>query len=68
MAERTIDNLQAAFDGESQAWNKYTFFASVARKEGWLEIAEIFEATAKNEKDYAECPFGHVREYYKRLT
>ncbi|MFZ5639809.1 MAG: rubrerythrin [Bacillota bacterium] len=54
MAEKTIENLKAAFAGESQARNKYTFFASVARKEGWLEIAEIFEETAKNEKEHAE--------------
>lgn len=51
---QTEDNLKAAFAGESQARNKYTFFASVARKEGWLEIAEIFEETAKNEKEHAE--------------
>lgn len=54
MAEKTVENLKAAFAGESQARNKYTFFAAVARKEGWLEIAEIFEETAKNEKEHAE--------------
>jgi len=54
MSKQTIDNLKAAFAGESQARNKYTFFASVARKEGWLEIAEIFEETAKNEQEHAE--------------
>jgi len=57
MADKTIENLKTAFAGESQARNKYTFFASVARKEGWLEIAEIFEETAKNEKEHAEVIF-----------
>ncbi|GAW29077.1 MULTISPECIES: rubrerythrin [unclassified Carboxydocella] len=52
--KKTVANLLAAFAGESQARNKYTFFASIARKEGWLEIAEIFEETAKNEKEHAE--------------
>lgn len=52
--KRTVANLLAAFAGESQARNKYTFFASVAKKEGWLEIAEIFEETARNEKEHAE--------------
>ncbi len=54
MSEKTVKNLLAAFAGESQARNKYTFFASVARKEGWLEIAEFFEEAAKNEKEHAE--------------
>lgn len=54
MGEKTVKNLLAAFAGESQARNKYTFFASVARKEGWLEIAECFEEAAKNEKEHAE--------------
>ncbi|KNZ68298.1 rubrerythrin [Thermincola ferriacetica] len=54
MGEKTVKNLLAAFTGESQARNKYTFFASVARKEGWLEIAEFFEEAAKNEKEHAE--------------
>ncbi|MFZ5641249.1 MAG: rubrerythrin family protein [Bacillota bacterium] len=54
MGEKTVKNLLAAFAGESQARNKYTFFASVARKEGWLELAEFFEEAAKNEKEHAE--------------
>lgn len=57
MGEKTVKNLLAAFAGESQARNKYTFFASVARKEGWLEIAEFFEEAAKNEKEHAEIIF-----------
>lgn len=51
---RTEANIKAAFAGESQARNKYTFFASVARKEGYQQIAEIFEETANNEKEHAK--------------
>ncbi len=54
MSNQTHQNLIKAFEGESQARNKYTFFAAVARNEGWLEIAEVFEETAKNEKEHAE--------------
>jgi rubrerythrin len=54
VGNQTIDNLKAAYAGESQARNYYTFWAGVARKEGWLRIAEIFEETAKNEKEHAE--------------
>lgn len=54
MGKQTIDNLKAAYAGESMARNYYTFFASVARKEGWQEIAEVFEETARNEKEHAE--------------
>ncbi|MFZ5650773.1 MAG: rubrerythrin [Bacillota bacterium] len=51
---RTEANIKAAFAGESQARNKYTFFASVAKKEGYQQIAEIFEETANNEKEHAK--------------
>lgn len=54
MSKQTVDNLKAAYAGESQARNFYTFWANVAKKEGWLKIAEIFEETAKNEKEHAE--------------
>ena len=54
---KTEKNLQAAFAGESQARNKYTYFASVARKEGYEQIAAIFEATANNEKEHAKLWF-----------
>jgi len=47
---KTMDNLKAAFTGESEARNKYTFFADVARQEGYHYIAKIFEETAENEK------------------
>ena len=54
MMSKTTENLQAAFAGESQARNKYTFFAQVARKEGYHYIAKIFEETADNERRHAK--------------
>ena len=51
---KTEQNLMTAFAGESQARNKYTYFASVARKEGYVQIANIFEETANNEKEHAK--------------
>ncbi len=54
---KTEKNLQAAFAGESQARNKYTYYASKARKEGYNQIADLFEATANNEKEHAKLWF-----------
>lgn len=54
---KTEKNLAEAFAGESQARNKYTYFASAARKEGYEQIAAIFEATANNEKEHAKLWF-----------
>lgn len=54
---KTEKNLIAAFAGESQARNKYTYFASVARKEGYEQIADIFEETAANEQMHAKLWF-----------
>ena len=54
---RTEQNLRAAFSGESEARNKYTYFASVAKKEGYNQIAAIFEETAANEKEHAKMWF-----------
>lgn len=54
---KTEENLMAAFAGESQARNKYTFFAEVARKEGYHYIAKIFEETAMNEMSHAKDEF-----------
>jgi rubrerythrin len=54
---KTEANLQAAFAGESQARNKYTYFASKARKDGYVQIAKIFEETAENEKEHAKIWF-----------
>lgn len=58
---KTEQNLQTAFSGESQARNKYTFFASRARKDGYVQIAAIFEETAANEKE-------HAKMWYKLLN
>jgi len=57
---RTEKNLLAAFAGESQARTKYTFFASVAKKEGYEQIAAIFLETADNEKEHAELWFKYL--------
>lgn len=54
---KTIENLKAAFAGESQARNKYTYFAEVARKEGYHYIAKLFEETADNERRHAKDEF-----------
>jgi rubrerythrin len=54
---RTEANLMAAFAGESQARNKYTYYASKAKKEGYVQIASIFEETAANEKEHAKIWF-----------
>ncbi len=54
---KTEQNLQAAFAGESQAHTKYQYFASKAKKEGYVQIANIFEETAKNEKEHAKIWF-----------
>ncbi|MEZ3501853.1 MAG: rubrerythrin family protein [Lachnospiraceae bacterium] len=54
---RTEQNLIAAFAGESEARNKYTYYASKARKEGYIQIANLFEETAANEKEHAKLWF-----------
>lgn len=54
---KTYENLKVAFAGESQARNKYTFYASVAKKEGYNQIAEFFLETAENEKEHAKVWF-----------
>ena len=54
---KTLDNLLAAFAGESQARNMYSYFADVARKEGYLYVAKIFEETADNERQHAKDEF-----------
>jgi rubrerythrin len=57
---QTEKNLLKAFAGESQARNRYTFFASAARKEGYEQIANIFTETADNEKEHAEVFFKYL--------
>ncbi len=54
---KTEANLMAAFAGESQARNKYTYYASKAKKEGYVQIAQLFEETANNEKEHAKIWF-----------
>ena len=58
---KTEQNLRAAFSGESEARNKYTYFASVAKKEGYQQIAAIFEQTAANEKEHAKMWFKYLQ-------
>ena len=57
----TEKNLLAAFAGESQARNRYTYFSSAARKEGYEQIANIFIETAENEKEHAKVFFKHLQ-------
>lgn len=57
---KTEKNLEAAFSGESQARNKYTYFASVAKKEGYEQIAALFLKTADNEKEHAKMWFKEL--------
>ena len=59
---KTEKNLMAAFAGESQARNKYTYFASVAKKEGYEQISAIFTDTANNEKEHAKMWFKALGE------
>ena len=54
---KTEANLMAAFAGESQARNKYTYYASKAKKDGYVQIAQLFEETANNEKEHAKIWF-----------
>ncbi|WP_455284391.1 rubrerythrin [[Eubacterium] cellulosolvens] len=58
---KTEKNVLAAFAGESQARTRYTFFASVAKKEGFEQIAAIFAETADNEKEHAQLFFKHLQ-------
>ena len=57
---KTQKNLEAAFAGESEARNKYTYFASVAKKEGYEQIAALFLKTAENEKEHAKLWFKEL--------
>jgi len=57
---KTEKNLQEAFAGESMARNKYTYFASKAKKDGYVQISKIFEETAANEKEHAELWYKYL--------
>ena len=59
---KTEANLKTAFAGESQAHTKYLYYASKAKKDGYVQIAEIFEATAKNEKEHAKIWFKFLHD------
>jgi len=63
--QKTIENLAKAFAGESQARNRYTYYASIARKEGYEQIASIFEETANQEKTHAKMLMSHIQELKK---
>jgi rubrerythrin len=63
--KETIQNLSKAFIGESQARNRYTFYAKAAKKEGYEQLAEIFQITADNEKVHAKRLFEHIQELKK---
>ncbi|MCK5044332.1 rubrerythrin family protein [Candidatus Parcubacteria bacterium] len=63
--EKTIENLTKAFIGESQARNRYAFYAKVAKKEGYEQIAGIFMETAEQEKTHAKRLFEHIQEIKK---
>ena len=58
---QTEQNLKDAFSGESEARNKYTYFASVAKKEGYEQIAALFQKTADNEKEHAKLWFKELK-------
>lgn len=63
----TLENLVKAFIGESQARNRYTFYAEVAKREGYEQIAEVFLETAENEKVHAEVLFKFIKELREKL-
>ena len=65
--EKTIQNLAKAFIGESQARNRYSFYAKIAKKEGYEQIAGIFLETAKQEKQHAKRLFEHIQELKKEI-
>ena len=64
---KTLENLTKAFVGESQARNRYNMYASIARKEGYLQIAEIFDATAEQEREHAERFFKMIQLVKEKL-
>ena len=65
---KTEQNLMTAFAGESQARNKYTYFAGIAKREGYEQIAEIFQETASNEKEHAEIWFKILNDGFKNTA
>jgi len=66
--KKTIENLTKAFIGESQARNRYTFYAKIAQKEGYEKVAEVFLITAENEREHAKWLFRLINELKKKST
>ncbi len=66
--KETLKNLVTAFIGESQARNRYTFYAKIAKKEGYEQIAEIFLITAENEKEHASTLFKLIKELKEKVV
>lgn len=62
MSQKTLKNLTKAFIGESQARNRYSFYSSQAKKEGYQQISKIFLETAEQEKEHAKRLFEHIQE------
>lgn len=60
--QKTLENLTKAFIGESQARNRYTFYAKIAKKEGYEQISEVFTITAENEREHAKWLFRLINE------
>ncbi len=65
--EKTLENLTKAFIGESQARNRYTFYAKVAKNEGFEQISDIFLATAENEREHAKWLFRMIDELRSKV-
>lgn len=65
--KKTLENLTKAFIGESQVRNRYSFYAKIAQKEGYEQIAEIFRITADNEKTHAKRIFEHIQEIKEKI-
>ncbi|RZN41364.1 MAG: rubrerythrin family protein [Methanosarcinales archaeon] len=65
--EKTLENLTKAFIGESQARNRYTFYAKVAKKEGFEQISDIFLITAENEREHAKWLFRMIDELRQKI-
>lgn len=65
---QTEINLMKAFSGESQARNRYTMYASIAKKEGYEQIAEIFEITANNEREHAKIYYNYLQDSPIEIT
>ena len=65
--KKTLENLTKAFIGESQARNRYTFYAKIAKKEGFEQVGEIFLETAAQEKEHAKREFEHIQEVKEKL-